>query len=122
MINHLTLIAFGGAIGAILRYFLTIIIPNNNFPLAILTINIIGSFLIGISFYFLQKIANQELLKYFFTIGLLGSFTTFSTFSLDIFKLIEEKQILISINYIFASIFLSVFAVFLGYYLCKNVF
>ena len=122
MINHLILIALGGSIGAILRYLFTLAIPINNLPLATLSVNVIGSLLIGIAFYFLQKTADQDFLKYFIIIGVFGSFTTFSTFSLDIFRLIEQKQIILSLIYLISSVSLSILAVFAGYFLSKNVF
>jgi CrcB protein len=116
-------IAIGGALGAILRHLLSNYIQlyfKSPFPIATISINVIGSFLIGICYFFFKN--NEffnENLKLFLIIGLFGGFTTFSTFSLDIFKLIEQNQLLIAFGYIFLSVFLSIIAVFTGYFLIK---
>ncbi len=116
MIN-IILVATGGATGAILRYFLT----NLNKTIFIssvygtLTVNIIGSFLIGylITSDFSKNI-NENFVKFFLIIGLLGSFTTFSAFSYEVVNLIISKKILIAFIYISISIFVCILFAYLG--------
>ena len=78
-------------------------------------INVIGSFLIGYLFVLLEnKSFSQDFIKYFFIIGILGSFTTFSAFSLETIELLANKKYLIAFFYIFLSLFLCLLFTFLG--------
>ena len=122
MIN-LIAIAVGGALGALLRYFLgnqISIIFGTNFPWSILLINIFGSFLMGITIesFNLFSISNEPMQK-FLTVGILGAFTTFSTFSLDAIDLITKNRIFDAFLYIFASVILAIGFLFLGIQLIK---
>ena len=95
MIN-LFYVACGGSIGAILRYltsnFYRFYFPN--FPFGTLFINFFGSFLIGIFASNLEnKGASDLFIRYFMMIGVLGSFTTFSTVSLEVIQLIDDKKL-----------------------------
>jgi CrcB protein len=117
MINIIA-IAFGGAIGAVLRYLLgnqISILFGTNFPFSILIINVIGSFFMGMAIesFNLFSISNEPLQK-FFTIGILGAFTTFSTFSLDALDLILKNRFLDAFIYVFASVILAIGFLFLG--------
>lgn len=105
-------IGFGAAIGAILRYSFTFLnIPYNK----TIYINIIGSFLMG---YFTYKYKDiNPNVKALLTIGLCGGFTTFSTFSLDVVKMIELNRFFEASIYIFLSVVLSILALILGVYL-----
>ena len=116
-------IAIGGALGALLRYFLAnqiSIIFGTNFPWGILLINIFGSFLMGITIesFNLFSISNEPMQK-FLTVGILGAFTTFSTFSLDAIDLITKNRIFDAFLYIFASVILAIGFLFLGIQLVK---
>ena len=88
-------IASGGAAGALLRHYLnsaiTHILPGSSFPWGIFVINVIGSFLLGILIsLFAHFWEPPQAIKAFLTVGMLGAFTTFSTFSLDTVLLIER--------------------------------
>lgn len=130
MFNNILLIALGSALGGVLRFlnyeFFNFLAKNNSlvsnkFPFATLSVNVIGSLLAGILYFFIIK--NFEnfspLLKNFLMIGFLGGFTTFSAFSLDFFRLIQANQISYAIIYAISSVFISLIAVFLGFYLMK---
>ena len=113
------LVALGGSIGASTRYFFYLISKNllstSNLFINTLVINIIGSFLIGYLIVLLEnKSLSQDFIKYFFIIGVLGSFTTFSAFSLETIDLIVNKKILIAFFYIFSSLFLCLLFTFVG--------
>jgi len=105
---NLILVATGGAVGAVLRYLLTII-SKNLFASSIygtISVNIIGSFLIG--YFITSNFGNnlsQNFIKFFLIIGLLGSFTTFSAFSYEVLDLINSKKYISSFTYIFISHF-----------------
>ena len=121
MIN-LFYVASGGAVGAVLRYltsnFYKFYFPN--FPIGTLFINFIGSFLIGILASNLESRGTSYIfIKYFLIIGILGSFTTFSTFSLEVIQLINDKKLFLSLVYIFLSISLCILGAFFGFNINK---
>ena len=124
MINLLA-IAIGGAIGAVFRYVLgnqISVIFGTNFPFSILFMNVIGSFFMGMAIesFNLFSISNEPLQK-FLTVGILGAFTTFSTFSLDALDLIMKNRISDAFLYIFASVLLAIGFLFLGIQFIKLV-
>ena len=121
MIN-LIYVASGGAVGAVLRYltsnFYRFYFPN--FPIGTLFINFIGSFLIGILASNLESRGTSYIfIKYFLIIGILGSFTTFSTFSLETIQLVNDKKLFLSLVYIFLSISLCILGAFSGFNINK---
>ena len=116
------LVATGGALGAVLRYLLT------NFSklffvssiYGTFSANILGSFLIG--YFITSNFGNnlpENFIKFFLIIGLLGSFTTFSTFSYEVLNLIYSNKYFTSFAYIFISIFLCLLSAYLGTLLNK---
>ena len=118
MFNFL-LVALGGSIGASTRYFFYLVSKNllstSNLFINTLIVNIIGSFLIGYLIILLEnKSLSQDFIKYFFIIGVLGSFTTFSAFSLETIDLMINKKFLIAFFYIFSSLFLCLLFTFVG--------
>lgn len=125
MISTLSLVALGGAIGASLRWLTGVAVLRalgpSDFPLAIVTVNVIGSFLMG---FFVVAAAQRGLthLSPFVMTGLLGGFTTFSAFSLETMTMIERGQMGHAGLYIFLSVGLSVGALALGLYVARGVF
>jgi len=118
-LSNFLLVAFGGSIGASIRYFFYLVSKNlfssNYIFINTLIINIIGSFLIGYLIFLIEnKSFSQDFLKYFFIIGILGSFTTFSAFSFEAIDLLVNKRFLIAFFYIFLSLFLCLIFTFLG--------
>ena len=119
---NLILVATGGALGAILRYLLTNI-SKTLFVSSIygtISVNIIGSFLIG--YFITSNFGNnlsENFIKFFLIIGLLGSFTTFSAFSYEVLDLINSKKYVSSFSYIFISIFICIISAYLGTLLNK---
>ena len=117
MFNIIILVATGGAVGAVLRFILTNL-SKSLFATSIygtLSVNILGSFFIG---YLITsnifKSFSEDFIKFFLIIGLLGSFTTFSTFSYESLGLIMEKKIFVSVIYIFFSISVCILSAYLG--------
>ena len=100
----------GGGLGASFRYWLSGVIPEyfgSQFPYAILTVNIIGCFLIGFLMAAMEeRFAVTPDLRIFLTIGILGGFTTFSTFSFETVAMLRDGELLKAGLYIGLSIFL----------------
>lgn len=117
-------VAGGGAIGAIARYslnqlFAKIFAP---FPFATFFINITGSFLIGfLAVVFTEKLTDSENWRLFLMVGLLGAYTTFSTFELETFELMREKQLLMAFFYVAVSFAVGLIGVFSGVWLGKKI-
>jgi len=117
------LVALGGGTGAMLRY--TVMLGasryiKSGFPFATLFVNVVGSFVIGVlAFYLIDRFTNPQSWQLFLIVGILGGFTTFSSYSLDVLHLIIDKQIGIALLYAVGSVVLSLFAVYLGMLLVK---
>lgn len=124
MIQKLLAVALGGSIGAVLRYLIFVIYeksPSQTFPWATLAVNLIGAFLIGFLWGFLNKVYIAPGYRIFIFVGILGSFTTFSTFAFDIFNLSKEGNIKYIITYILATNILGISLAFIGYYISKFI-
>lgn len=111
-------IAAGGAVGAVLRHTLNgliLTLSGSTFPLGILTINILGSLFMGIlTGLFAHLIEFSQPAKAFLTVGVLGGFTTFSSFSLDAVLLWERGQPSLALLYIALSVGLSIICLWMG--------
>ena len=124
MISTVSLVALGGAIGAACRYLLGVglfrLTGPADFPLAILSVNVIGSFLMGV---FVVIAAHKGLthLGPFVMTGILGGFTTFSAFSLEAVTLMERGQIAAAGVYVGLSVGLSIGGLMLGLWLARGV-
>lgn len=113
-------IGFGGFIGAIARYYLGNFVQDyfniHNFPIGILFVNILGCFLIGLLTGIIDNIDSiSGNLKSLLFIGILGSFTTFSTFSQDTLKLLMNGEILSALINVTISVFFGLLFVWIGY-------
>lgn len=121
MIEKLLWVAFGGSIGAVFRFLIFSTWEkqhHSNFPWITLTINLTGSFLIGFLWAFFGKYFASPAFRMFIFIGILGSFTTFSTYAFDVFSLAQEGAYRSAFIYVLASNLLGIGLAFAGYYLC----
>lgn len=116
-------IASGGALGAVLRHFLNNAVTHlmgTSFPWGIFLINILGSLVMGILVGLFAHIWQpQAEMKAFLTVGILGGFTTFSTFSLDAVMLLERGAYVPAALYCLGSVVLAIAALFAGLYLVR---
>ena len=95
--KNIIYIAMGGSIGAVARYLISKyfdnVFPLSNIPIGTLTVNVIGSFLIGALFTLFNHYSTPTEIKLFMAIGILGAFTTFSSFSLETIELFKQNGI-----------------------------
>ena len=120
---QLILVAVGGALGAVARYLMSGFVVNNTnhyLPLGTLTVNVLGSMLMGVCFVLIMEKsqlppASRQLLM----VGFLGAFTTFSTFSLEPLTLIQEGHILSAAIYILLSVLCCIAALGAGLWLTR---
>mgnify|MGYP003624584691 FL=1 len=120
---QLILVAVGGALGAVARYLMSGFVVNNTnhyLPLGTLTVNVLGSMLMGVCFVLIMEKsqlppASRQLLM----VGFLGAFTTFSTFSLETLTLIQEGHILSAAIYILLSVLCCIAALGAGLWLTR---
>lgn len=123
MIFNAFLVGCGGFIGAALRYICSQLlggVPTGAFPFATFAINLGGSFLIGVMSVLLPAVfsdSKQPLL--FISTGILGGFTTFSTFSLETFGLLEESRYAVAGVYALGSVAACIVGVCLGRMLAR---
>jgi len=122
----LLLVAFGGATGAIARYLLgvgAIRVMGTGWPYGTLGANVIGGFLMGVlaGVLALRGGADQEKWRLLLGVGVLGGFTTFSSYSLEVALMIERREWAAAAAYSMGSVVLSIGALVLGLMLMRRV-
>lgn len=118
LLTKLVLIAAGGAIGALLRYGVAGVVQKwagPGFPAGTLVINVLGCFLIGLLGALFAASLVREEYRLFVLVGVLGSFTTFSTFGWETFELMNDGQFLRAAINTLASVIIGLAGVWIGY-------
>ena len=115
MIQQAALVALGGAIGAVLRFGIGNIIESSEFPLSTILVNVSGSFILGMLAIMAINNGYSEELMLFFGTGLLGAFTTMSTFSLETLTLVKNDNYTLALVYASLSFFLCILFAFVGW-------
>jgi len=112
------LVGLGGAIGSMARYAVGLLcrdFTGISFPINTFLVNMIGCFCIGLLSFQLTKNTDPDNLRLFAIIGVLGGFTTFSSFSIEVINMFREKFIVQALLYVLVSNVLGIFAAFMGY-------
>ena len=115
------MIGIGGGIGAIFRYLISIVPLKVSFPVQTFVTNVLGAILIGVV---VEVVAGKQVSQnwsLFWRVGICGGFTTFSTFSLETYNLIEKGNTGIALGYAILSVVLSVIGVFVGRGIVKMI-
>jgi CrcB protein len=115
--NEFAAIALGGLLGALLRHAGELILPtvNQGFPWATFLENILGSFAIGFAVAFLARRTRHHLLSPFLVVGLIGSYTTFSTFAIGFWERIDAGMYALAWTYALSTLILGFAAVVFGH-------
>ena len=123
MFGTLISVALGGAIGASLRYLAGVgllrLMGPTGFPVTIIAVNVLGSFLMGVFFVMAAGRGLTHLSPFIMT-GILGGFTTFSAFSLEAVTLYERGDVGQAILYVAASVILSILGLVAGMALARG--
>jgi CrcB protein len=116
--NILLAVASGGAIGALGRHIINSFVMNSlhaDFPWGLMVVNILGSFVIGcLVVVFAHVDGFSQSFRAFLVVGVLGGFTTFSAFSLDVILLFEKGQYASALFYSFGTFLLAIMAAYAG--------
>ncbi|WP_436642004.1 fluoride efflux transporter CrcB [Microbaculum sp. FT89] len=124
---HLLIVAGGGAIGAGGRHLvnqMALKLLGPSFPWGTLIVNIVGSFAMGLLIGGLVKwmpVGGGQGIRLFLATGILGGFTTFSAFSLDVAVLWQRGATMTAFGYVAGSVLLSILAVFLGLWVMRGL-
>jgi CrcB protein len=117
---NLLYVAIGGALGSVARYLMQTLIGKYSgvtFPYGTLIVNISGSIIMGLFIGWLagrQTLSNAQDLRLFIAVGILGGYTTFSSFSLEAITLYEEGKVAAMAAYIIASVVISLLGLLAG--------
>ncbi len=115
--NAVLMVALGGALGSVLRYLCGLLVQQ---PWATLTVNLLGSFLIGVGAMYLAS-GENPLLRLLLVTGILGGFTTFSSFSLDSLQLLQLGEWGRASMYVFGNVVGGLLACWTGFLLAGLV-
>lgn len=122
--QQIVLVFIGGGIGSVLRYLIGLKLNQDSFPYGTLTANILGSLLIGLIMGYFLKASNTNLTNNqiaFLIIGVLGGFTTFSSFMYENLQFLLNENYLRFFSYTLISLLLGLLAVFLGFFMGKQL-
>lgn len=122
MLKNILLVGLGGFLGSTLRYLVYIFVDKRfigSFPIATFSVNIIGSFILGLLVALSFKNSLSESMRLLLAVGLCGSFTTFSTFAMENFSLLTQKELMTSFLYISLSVVIGLAAAFAGQWVGK---
>ena len=125
MTRQLLAVAAGGAAGAVLRWLMAGAVQRYSggaFPWGTFAVNALGSFLLGFLFVWLiERSTATELVRLALTVGLLGAFTTFSTYSLESIRLLQEGAYGLAAGNVFGQVFICLLLTWIGIQLARAI-
>ncbi len=117
------IVGAGGFVGAILRYLFSkwiTLLVGNIIPFGTLFVNVVGSFALGyIHTLSVERLSIGGDMRLFIEVGILGAFTTFSTFSIETLHLFEDGAYMLALLYMFLNLFISLVAAFMGIHFAR---
>tara|TARA_B100001248_G_scaffold245428_1_gene215247 strand:- start:12 stop:386 length:375 start_codon:yes stop_codon:yes gene_type:complete len=113
--QQVALVAVGGAIGAVLRYGAGSVSEIGNWPTSTFVVNVVGSFALGILVVLAINQGYSDDVLLFFGTGLLGSFTTMSTFSVETITMLKHGSVMLALGYATLSFITCILFAFFGY-------
>lgn len=124
LFQELMAVILGGALGSVLRFLLSRsvneILPKN-YPWGIWVVNLLGCLLIGVvAALFMHKFVTSVFSRTFVMVGVLGGFTTFSSFSLDTFSLFQEGEVAKALIYASSTVFISIIMTAAAFYVTRT--
>tara|TARA_B100001287_G_C22478453_1_gene433147 strand:- start:387 stop:761 length:375 start_codon:yes stop_codon:yes gene_type:complete len=121
MLQQVVLVAIGGSIGASLRYAISSWIAYESFPIATISVNIVGSFILGIIALSVSQSLISTELALFLGVGIIGSFTTMSAFSVETIEMLRDGNISSASIYVFLTFTLCPVLAWLGWLVGDNL-
>ena len=124
MLIKILLLATGGAIGTVSRYAISGMTHKyiaGTFPVGTLMVNVLGSLIIGLIWGIWETASISSHMRTFIFIGILGGFTTFSTYSLETLNLFREGEVKMAIVNILANNILGILMVFAGFFAARSL-
>jgi len=120
--NNYLLVMIGGAFGSAARYGLTRVLPQASWPWPTYVANVAGGLLMGLLMgWLMTRGGDAEKLRLLLGVGVLGGFTTFSTFSLEVVTMLTRRDYLLAGAYMLLSVALAVVAVMIGLNLFRRL-
>ena len=125
MVQQLTAVAIGGAAGAVMRWLMAGAVQRwsgTAFPWGTFAVNALGSFLLGFLFVWLiERSTASELVRLALTVGMLGAFTTFSTYSLESIRLLQEGALGMAAANVMGQVVVCLVLTWLGIQLARSI-
>lgn len=121
--KEFSLVGFGGALGACVRYALLLVIPATPIPWNVAIINLSGSFFIGLMMSLTVEYGFlSERWRLFWAVGVAGGYTTFSTFTVGLYQLMQAQAWALALSYLALNVVGGLLAVYLGVISIRLIF
>ena len=121
MLQHIFLVAAGGAIGAAMRYLVGEWLGNDGFPYATLSVNLLGSLVLGVMTVGIAQHVISENLAFVFATGFLGAFTTMSAYSVETIAMFDRGDSTLAFSYIGLTMLLCPILAFVGWKVGESI-
>ena len=113
-INFFVFVALGGAVGSVLRALVSTLLITQS-QLATILVNLGGAFLIGVLTKWGSGYGSEEFIRAFWILGICGGFTTFSTFGMDLYNLLQKEAWALGLGYMAANLLGTLVCIWIGF-------